>query len=114
MEFHVTMPPMRAAIKASEQSKHKFKMGAAIARGRKVLVSAHNSNKTHPIFGSGEYNTLHSESYAIWKAIRQGINLKGTSIYVYRANNNLAKPCPCCQKLINKYGIKRVFYSGNS
>jgi deoxycytidylate deaminase len=105
-------PPMRAAINESKKSKHRFRIGAAIARGKRVLSKAHNSRKTHPVFGSGEYSTLHAESYAIYRAVRQGINLEGTTIYIYRHNNNLAKPCPCCMGLIHKYGIKDVVYSG--
>ena len=105
-------PPMRAAIKESKKSKSRFKMGAAIAKGNKVLVKAHNNRKTHPKFGSGAFNTLHAESNVIYKAIRQGVNLKGTTIYIFRENNNLAKPCPCCMGLIHKYGIKEVVYSG--
>ena len=77
-----------------------------------MISKAHNSRKTHPKFGAGEYQTLHAESYAIYKAVRQHINLKGTTLYVYRHNNNLAKPCPCCMGLIHKYGIKKVIYSG--
>tara|TARA_R110002012_G_scaffold77447_4_gene196578 strand:- start:1417 stop:1764 length:348 start_codon:yes stop_codon:yes gene_type:complete len=105
-------PPMRVAIKESYKSNHRFKLGACIAKGNKVLTKAHNSRKTHPKFGSGDYQTLHAESYAIYKAVRQGINLKGTTLYVYRKNNNLAKPCPCCMGLVHEYGIKEVIYSG--
>ena len=112
MESRPTAPPMRAAIKQSEKSDHRFKMGAAIARGNKVLAAAPNSRKTHPKFGSGDYSTLHAESHAIYKAIRQGIDIVGATIYVYRRNNNLAKPCPCCMGLIHKYGIKDIVYSG--
>ena len=84
--------PMRVAIKESHKSNHRFKLGAC--------------------FGSGNYQTLHAESYAIYKAVRQGISLKGTTLYVYRKNNNLAKPCPCCMGLVHEYGIKEVIYSG--
>lgn len=105
-------PPMRLAIKESKKSDHRFKIGAAIVKGNRVLSKAHNSRKTHPKFGSGEFSTLHAESYAIYKAIRQGICLVGSTIYVYRHNNNLAKPCSCCMGFIHKYGIKNIVYSG--
>ena len=104
-------PPLRAAKLESKKSKSRFKIGAAIARKNQVLVSAHNINKTHPEFGSGNYKTLHAEGHAIYKAIRMGIHIYGATIYVYRANNNLAKPCKCCAGLIHKYGIKEVIYS---
>ena len=106
-------PPMRLAIKESNKSIHRFKLGACIARGKKILSKAHNTRKTHPRFGSGQYQTLHAESHAIYKAVRNGISLKGATLYVYRHNNNLAKPCPCCMGLIHKYGIKKVIYSGS-
>jgi len=104
-------PPMRLAIKESHKSNHRFKLGACIARGSRILSKACNSRKTHPVFGSGEYRTLHAEGHAIYKAVRQGIDLKGSTIYIYRRNNNLAKPCPCCMGLIHKYGIKEVIYT---
>jgi deoxycytidylate deaminase len=107
-----TPPPMRVAIKESYKSNHRFKLGACIAKGKRILSKAHNSRKTHPEFGAGNFQTLHAESYAIYKAVRQGISLKGATLYVYRRNNNLAKPCPCCMGLIHKYGIKKVIYSG--
>ena len=105
-------PPMRAARKASTRSTHRFKLGAAIAKKKKVLVTACNTCKTHPKYGSGNYDTLHAESHAIYKAIRQGIDIRGATIYVYRENDNLAKPCSCCMRLIREHGIKDVVYSG--
>ena len=105
-------PPMRYAIEESKKSKHKFAMGAVIVRGNKMLSKACNLNKTHPKFGSGVYRRLHAEGNAIYKAVRRGIELSGSTIYVYRKNYNLAKPCPCCMGLIHKYGIKEIIYSG--
>ena len=107
------LPSMRYAIEESKKSTHKFQIGAAIVRGNKVLSKAHNVNKTHPTFGSGQYKRLHAEGHAIYKAVRKGLDLSGSTIYVYRKNYNLAKPCPCCIGLIHKYGIKEIIYSGN-
>ncbi len=107
-------PPMRAAMLEAKKSKQRFKLGAAIAKGKKVLSKAHNQMKTHPEFGSGTYNNLHSEGHAIYKAIRKGLDLTGSTIYVYRRHNTLAKPCPCCMGLIEKYGIKKIVFSDNS
>lgn len=108
----LSAPPMRAAIKEAKKSKQKIKVGAAIARKNKVLAAAHNLVKTHPRFGSKEFKTLHAEGHAIYKAIRAGIDICGCSIYVYRGKGTLAKPCPCCTKLIFDYGIKTIYYSG--
>ena len=106
-------PPMRYAIEESKKSTHKFQMGAVIVRGNKVLARAYNVNKTHPHFGSGAFKRLHAEGHAIYKAIRQRVDLSGSTIYIYRKNSNLAKPCSCCMGLIHKYGIKEIVYSGN-
>jgi deoxycytidylate deaminase len=105
-------PPMRIAIKESNKSRHRQQLGAAIVRGKRVLSKACNMKKTCPEFGSGEYCYLHAEGNAIKKAVRRGIDLSGASIYVYRKNNGLAKPCPSCMVLIEKYNIIGVYYSG--
>ena len=44
--------------------------------------------------------------------MRGGLDISGSTIYIYRKNNNLAKPCKCCMGLIHKYGIKEIIYSG--
>ena len=106
-------PPMRLAIKESHKSNHRFKLGACIARGKRVLAKAHNTRKTHPKFGAGEFKTLHAESHAIYKAVRMGIDIAGATIYVFRENYNLAKPCSCCMNLIYEHGLKEVVYSDN-
>lgn len=103
---------MKLAKEEAKKSRHRFPMGAAIVRGNRVLSTACNVNKTHPKYGSGKYQRLHAEGHAIYRAVRQGIDLSGASIYIYRRNNNLAKPCPCCMGMIHKHGIKEVIYSG--
>lgn len=110
--IEIDSPPRRAVKKIAQKSKCRFKLGAVIARGNRVLAKAYNINKTHPKYGSGKFKALHAESAVIYQSIRRGIDLRGTTMYVYRYNDNLAKPCPCCQKLIEKYGIKKVIYSG--
>jgi len=106
------VPPMiHIAKKASERSQERFKMGAVITRGNRVLAHGFNTNKTHPKFGSGEYKKVHAESSVICKCIRQRINLEGSSIWIYRRNEQLAKPCPCCMELIESVGIKDIYYT---
>lgn len=106
-------PPMRVAKKQAHKSRSRFKIGAVIAKGNKILAAAHNIMKTHPEFGSGKFMNLHAEGHVIYKAVRQGLDLSGSTIYIYRKNNNLAKPCKFCQALIKKYGITNVVYSGD-
>lgn len=114
MLFVASNPGMRAAMKMAHASQSKFKVGAAITRGKRVLVSACNVNKTHPVFGSGNWSTLHAESNAIRKAVSQGTDLRGATIYIYRQNNTLSKPCKGCAALIEKYGITDVIWSDSN
>lgn len=104
---------MQHAKEAANKSTGKWMLGAAIVKKNRVLATAHNVDKTHPVFGSGKYMNLHAEGHAIYKAIRRGIDVRGATMYVYRKNERLAKPCPCCMSLIHKYGIKEVIYTGN-
>tara|TARA_R110000737_G_C14620887_1_gene493083 strand:- start:3354 stop:3695 length:342 start_codon:yes stop_codon:yes gene_type:complete len=105
---------LRAAINESKRSTAKFKHSSVLYKGRnKVLVTAHNEHKTSPLFGSGDYDMLHSEGAAIKKAVRLGMDLRGMKMYNYRTGAKgamLSKPCPCCQQLLEAYGIE-VTYS---
>lgn len=105
----------RLAIKAAKKSDYKynntFYLGAVIFKGKRVFAVGSNTNKEHPTYGSGMFKSIHAEGRAIMKAVNRNINLKGATILVYRKNHKLAKPCKDCQKLIKKYGIKKVIYS---
>jgi deoxycytidylate deaminase len=107
-----TSPKLRrAVIQESLKSKCRFKLGAVIAKGNRILARGYNENKTHPRFGSGRFKMLHAESAAILDAVRKGVDMEGATMYVFRYNNNLAKPCECCQRMIDHYGIAKVVYS---
>lgn len=94
---------------------------AAISYKGKVLSVGKNQKKTHPMML--KYQTddhkiyLHAEIDAIIKTI----NAHGTDIlrrcelYVLRltggGNVGYSKPCRGCQKAIDAFGIKKVFWS---
>lgn len=102
---------MALAKSQSEQSSLRFKLGAVIKIGKKSRVSAYNVHKTHGKLGSGRYNSLHAETHAILKAKKQGMDLKGATLYVYREGGLNSKPCPDCQRIIKQHGIKKVIYT---
>jgi cytidine deaminase len=103
---------VKAAQREANKSKERFKHGAVIFTGaRRILSKGFNVHKTDPSFGSGNYTLLHAEGAAIKEAIRKGIELAGTSIFVYRLKGSPSKPCPGCQNLIEKYGIKKVLHT---
>ena len=109
-EEDLSDPAMLLAAKEASKSSLRFQLGAVIKRG-KTRVSAYNINKTHASFGAGRHCTLHAESYCILKAIKRGINLTSSTLYVYRMHGLNSRPCEDCQKLIKKYKIRKVIYT---
>ena len=105
---------MSLAKKISKLSLARFKVGAVLVKKNIVISTAYNTRKTHPKFGSGEYQTLHAEGHTICKAVRTRKNIYNTTIYVYRENGNLAKPCACCQKLLNSFNIDAIYSDGST
>lgn len=107
---------VKHAKAASEHGWGKFKIGAAIYSKKGRLISTgFNQDKTHPKFGSNEYQKIHAEGAALWKAIKNNASLEDAYIIVYRIRGNLAKPCPGCQELLRFHGIKTMFYTyGNN
>ena len=59
---------------------------------------------------------IHAETSALLPLRRT--DLSRASIFIYRETKNgtkaLARPCPCCQKLIKQFGIKHIYYTGNN
>jgi deoxycytidylate deaminase len=53
--------------------------------------------------------SIHAEADAIIGTPRQ--EMYGQNILVFRYNFGLAKPCHCCQNLIDSSGIKNVYFS---
>lgn len=108
--------PSGVCISLASKSKCRFKLGAFICdkKGR-VVVSASNSTKTHPEYGSKPpFKTLHAEGNCLWAAHKLGIMVKGFTMFVFRDNSNLSKPCIYCQTLLKKHGIVKVYYSVKS
>lgn len=96
------------------------RMAAIVTYKKQIIGIGYNSLKTHPKqyhFSKRETKQhIHAEMAAIINALsNSNNNLEGASIYVARVLKNnqpaLAKPCPVCQKAIEFYGIKRVFYT---
>lgn len=96
------------------------RIGAVIAKGEELILTAHNRHVPSPhmpyVFGDPRNNfkrgvnidtstALHAEAGLICKAAKHaGISLKGASLYV------TTFPCPACAKLIAYSGIKRCYY----
>lgn len=107
-----TIDPDLVAVELAKESKASFKLGALICdkKGR-IVASGYNKLKSHPRFGSGYSKNLHAEGAALLQAYKLNIDCTGFSMYVFRKNSCISKPCKDCQKLIEKAGIKIVYYS---
>lgn len=108
---------LNLALKISNTSPHRFRMAAIVVKGNRIMSVGTNKYKTHPRQinpHTGESgSSVHAELDAIIGLPKE--SLKGATIYVARqtidGNPAIAKPCKCCQKVIEVSGIIRVFYT---
>ena len=104
---------LRTALLSSRNSNApNFKMGAVIAKGKRILgIGYNNVRKTHPS-STTPYNHIHAELSAMLNA---RCDMRGATLYVFRAGKDdrplISKPCQHCQTLIEKEGIKTVVFS---
>lgn len=93
---------------------------SAIVYKKQVLAVATNSRKSHPMqerFGGPNKIILHSETAAIVKVINMhGADiLKKCSLWNLRLTTGgkigISRPCASCQKAIDAFGIRKVFYT---
>lgn len=99
-----------AAKQAASSNHHKFKLGAVLVRGGRVLSSGVNIAKKGPDTPPCR-ESIHAEVMAIKGAKKT----EGATIYVARLSNAgrlaLAKPCEYCIEHMNANGIYRVVFS---
>lgn len=93
-----------------------------------ILSVGYNTNKTHPIqkkynkYRDMEYDkgnepipALHAEMMCLLGLKDIDIDYSKVKLYVYREDNNgntaNCRPCPACMELIDRLGIKKIFYT---
>lgn len=101
------------AAQAALRSEWKWRVGAVVYKGSKILAVGTNSSlKTSPQSWH-EFKSRHAEFNALIKVRRE--ELKGSSIFVYRigrdGQTHMAKPCKFCEKMLAWAEIKRVEWS---
>ncbi len=114
-----------AAKAISKLSNHNQKMGCVIVNKHKIISSGYNSEtKCHRLqaeldmsyYKMESSGKIHAETSALLPLRRT--DLSKASIFIYRETKDgtkaLARPCPCCQKLIKQFGIKHIYYTGNN
>lgn len=110
----------QAQVEAQKSADWWRQIGAVIAKDGQILFSGHNRHlpsEQQPYidgdpradFHKGEQidksTALHAEAGLIVEAAKQGVSLKGASLYV------TTFPCPNCAKLVAHSGMKEVYFS---
>jgi deoxycytidylate deaminase len=89
----------------------RYPMAAVIYKGRKPTIISTGVNY-HLHCGTNierKCYSIHAERDAISGCSKQ--DLWGASIFIFRKNNLLAKPCPKCMNLIMATGINQISWS---
>lgn len=116
--FDVEM--MQEAQKESQKSGDWWRqVGAVLTKEKEILFKVNNKDipsdytpyqvgEVRDLFKAGEShdiaNTIHAEQSIVAKAAKEGISIKGLSLYV------TTFPCPVCAKLIACSGIKNLYF----
>ena len=106
------------AVSMAAKSTSKFRLGAVLARRKRVISAGYNQmQKTHPLQnryydGDGTLG-LHAEIHACIGV--SAADLDGAEMFVARLLHNgetaMAKPCATCMKFMRSVGIRKVTYT---
>ena len=105
---------LNRAIELARLSDHKFRHGAVIVKGGRVVSYGFNTRRNNPIDSvPGTDYTYHAEHNAIRAAAREATI--GGKIYIARLSRRgfptLSRPCDICMVRIIKAGIKEIIYT---
>ena len=111
---------LKLAIEEAETVSYRFRVGAVLFKGSRILASGHNgirSSRIHPLHKQYN-NSLHAEQNAILN-IKDWSTLKGCSILVVKISKtrgvfSMARPCEMCQDLLRHVGIKSMYYTNGN
>ena len=105
---------MQIALELSKRSKAiRAKVGCLLVTSDQIMIGAYNGtpsgwgNCCEEIVDDSlvtSKSVIHSELNAILHAARQGVSVKGATLYV------TLSPCISCSAMISQVGIKRVVY----
>lgn len=103
------------ALDLALTSSHRFKHGAILVKGGRVITRATNKSRVHDSwvkFQEREKCGIHAEAAAL---ARVGNQAKGAVMYVARVNQGgkpaNSKPCPNCHKALVEAGVSKVVYT---
>jgi deoxycytidylate deaminase len=108
------------ALKQAHKSAFKYKIGAVITKGGRILGTGYNTVKTYSKDNPHPYkDSIHAEVKAAFNAIRRGpaSRLHGGTAYVARVSScgagRMARPCISCLRFLKNLGITKLVYTTN-
>jgi len=105
------------AKETAASSNHKFQVGTVLVKKNRIISTATNLNKTHPVqasfakmVGKPHKHWLHAETNALIRSDEDA-----DEAYVCRLGKSgelrNAKPCPICQEALRQSSVSKVYYS---
>jgi len=105
---------IKRAAKVAMDSQYRWRHGAVVAKGNKIIGWAPNKFRNSP-FVDAENVSDHAEAAVIRELLKNYSDLKGTTIYIARLGRTgdirMSRPCSNCMKLIVDAGIKEIVYT---
>jgi tRNA(Arg) A34 adenosine deaminase TadA len=105
----------KVALELAAEADHDVthQLCALVVLKNRVLSVGYNQPKTHTISADTKMQQLHAEMHAIIRCPDE--DLRGAEIVVARCrpsgNPGLAKPCPVCEGILRRSGVRRVIYT---
>lgn len=104
------MSLINLAIRQAARSQCRYKVGAVLAAGSRVIVAACNKQRNSPLIDHRN-STFHAEEAALRRVRASAV----TTVYVARVNASgvpmLARPCPNCVTKLARAGISKAYYT---
>lgn len=98
-------------------------VGCVVVYKHKIISYGCNSTKTHTVqkiynqvrFCGDTKHTLHAETDAILSVRNLNLCWDKADLYIYRQDKSghmaMAKPCDSCMKMIQNFGIRKIYYT---
>lgn len=108
---------IKRAVKVAQCSTYRWKHGAVVAKGNKILGFAPNKFRNAPIVD--EHNVSdHAERATLRELLKVREDLRGCTIYIARINKQggtmMSRPCADCMTAIVAAGIKEIVYTNET
>jgi deoxycytidylate deaminase len=106
-----------AANLARSSQVRRYKHGAIIVRGGRIISTGINKVRNHPQVLNNNKEDIIADAHihAEVDAIKKVSGLKGAKIYIARVNRSgqtrLSRPCEFCYDVIVKSGISKIVYT---